>query len=99
MFVSHSYQQTVFRNQTKPWLTAVVKNGAIARFCLWLAGGGQEPGATQASRLAVQQRLLEDNGKVAACPAAEERPGTRDPDGLQRRGQTGWERRRGLAGD
>ena len=80
----------------------MVKNGAIAlteRFCLWLAGGGQEPSATRASRLAVQQRLLEDNGKVAACQAAEERPGTRDPDGLQRRGQTGWERRRGLAGN
>lgn len=48
--VSHSYQQTVFRNQTKPWLIAVVKNGAIAlteRFCLWLAGGGQEPGASR----------------------------------------------------
>lgn len=56
-----------------------VKNGAIAlteRFCLWLAGGGQEPGATRESRLAVQQRPLEDDGRVAACPAAGE-PGTR----------------------
>ena len=66
---------------------AVVKNGAFAlteRFCLWLAGGGQDAGAT---------------GEQARGPAAppggqcqssslsgRRRAGNRDPAGLQRRG-------------